>query len=70
MSNTITFERYSEPARASASLRPGDDKAMLKAVADLTRDLNSPDRRIYWADLLLSALLMADGLALQAVQRQ
>lgn len=30
---------------------------MLKAAADLTRDLNLPDARIYWADLLGSALL-------------
>ena len=30
---------------------------MLKAAAKLTRDLNQPDARIYWADLLLSAVL-------------
>ena len=30
---------------------------MLKAAADLTRDLNLPDARIYWADMLASALL-------------
>jgi fatty acid desaturase len=43
------------PARQPA--RTSDDKAMLKAAADLTRDLNSPDARIYWADLLGSALI-------------
>mgnify|MGYP002779647810 CR=1 FL=1 len=36
--------------------RPADDAAMLKAAAGLTRDLNAPDARIYWADLLGSAL--------------
>nr|WP_240309455.1 MULTISPECIES: fatty acid desaturase [Sphingomonas] len=30
---------------------------MLKAAASLTRDLNTPDARIYWADLIGSALL-------------
>jgi fatty acid desaturase len=35
---------------------PSDDKAMLKAAADLTRDLNVARPAIYWADLLASAL--------------
>jgi fatty acid desaturase len=30
---------------------------MLKAAANLTRDLNLPDARIYWADMIGSALL-------------
>ena len=30
---------------------------MLKAAASLTRDLNAPRPRIYWADLIGSALL-------------
>ena len=47
-----------EPSRAPAS----DDKAMLKAAADLTRDLNSADPKIYWADLLVSAVLGYAGL--------
>ncbi|HVU31438.1 MAG TPA: fatty acid desaturase [Sphingomicrobium sp.] len=34
-----------------------DDSAMLKAAANLTRDLNSPRSAIYWADMLGSALL-------------
>ncbi len=36
---------------------PRDNAAMLKAAASLTRDLNVPNARIYWADLLASALL-------------
>ncbi|MCJ7420813.1 fatty acid desaturase family protein [Sphingomicrobium astaxanthinifaciens] len=43
--------------RASKAPAGNDDKAMLKAAAQLTRDLNRPDARIYWADLLASVLL-------------
>ncbi len=43
--------------------RRGDDKAMLKAAANLTRDLNQPRAAIYWADLLGSALLGYSTLA-------
>lgn len=62
MDQTATFERGSaiptqQPARA-----PSDDKAMLKAAADLTRDLNSPNPLIYWADMLGCALLGYTGL--------
>ena len=39
-----------------------DDKAMLKAAADLTRDLNVARPSIYWADLIGSALLGYAGL--------
>ena len=66
MSRTSTIELHRssgdaprpEPLRAPAS----DDKAMLKAAADLTRDLNSADPKIYWADLLASALVGYGGL--------
>lgn len=34
-----------------------DDATMLKAAANLTRDLNTPSSRIYWADMLSSALI-------------
>ena len=55
----------------SPHLRPAssaDDRAMLRAAADLTRDLNRPNPRIYWADLIGSALLgyLALGAALLA----
>ena len=58
-SNTLELQRGSDapvsgkPARAPAS----DDKAMLKAAADLTRDLNVAKPAIYWADMIGSALL-------------
>jgi fatty acid desaturase len=47
-------DRVVGPARARAL---AEDKAMLRAAADLTRDLNTPNARIYWADLIGSALL-------------
>ena len=60
MSNMATLERAAggasdtigQPDRAPVA----DDKAMLRAAADLTRDLNAPSARIYWADLIVSAL--------------
>lgn len=44
-------------ASAPARPRPVEDKAMLKAAADLTRDLNAPKPAIYWTDMLLSAAI-------------
>ena len=44
MNQITTLER--------APTRPKDDTAMLKAAANLTRDLNQPDARIYWADMI------------------
>ena len=46
-----------EPVAGAAARVRADDRAMLRAAADLTRDLNKPDSRIYWADFLGSALL-------------
>jgi len=63
ISNSVTFERYSAAPAAAPAVRACDDRAMLKAAADLTRELNAPDRRIYWADLLLSAALGYGALA-------
>ena len=37
--------------------RIADDKAMLRAAADLTRALNAPKAWIYWTDLLVSAVI-------------
>jgi len=59
MSNAATLKRdragttevQPMPARAK------DDAAMLKAAANLTRDLNVPKSAIYWADMLGSAML-------------
>jgi fatty acid desaturase len=43
--------------RASVRAAVPDDKAMLRAAADLTRDLNEANKAIYWTDFLGSALL-------------
>jgi fatty acid desaturase len=58
MSETATLERT--PAAASSqrpSARARDDAAMLKAAANLTRDLNVPKSAVYWTDMLGSAFL-------------
>ena len=47
------------PARALRN----DDNAMLRAAADLTRDLNVARPAIYWADMLGSAMLSYAALA-------
>jgi len=61
MSDMAILERGAGGA-ADAIGRPGrapvaDDKAMLRAAADLTRDLNVPRATIYWADLIVSAIV-------------
>ena len=58
MSNSATLERPTDAAPAQrVPARAKDDAAMLKAAANLTRDLNVPKSGIYWADMLGSALL-------------
>lgn len=63
---TMTFARTN--AGATARVPIADDRAMLKAAADLTRDLNAPRPAIYWADFLASAALgyAALGVAIAA----
>ncbi len=62
---TMTLDRTSAPV---ARVPIADDRAMLKAAADLTRDLNAPRPAVYWADFLGSALLgyAALGVAIAA----
>jgi len=66
MSRTSTIELHRSsgdaPRRGPLRAPASDDKAMLRGAADLTRDLNSADPKIYWADLLASALLGYGGL--------
>ena len=62
MTSTLTFDRSEQaPPRAAAGAaakpRIADDKAMLRAAAELTRDLVKPVPRIYWLDMTLSAAL-------------
>ena len=50
-------ETAADQPRGSAQITPiNDDAAMLREAANLTRDLNVPDPRIYWADLLASSI--------------
>jgi fatty acid desaturase len=65
--STIELHRSSEGTAAPKPRQPArapstDDKAMLKAAADLTRDLNVARPSIYWADLIGSAVLGYVGL--------
>ena len=67
----LTLGKQRPDRRDAAPARPGlaptrapvrgksvrDDNAMLRAAANLTRDLNLPSARIYWADMIGSALL-------------
>jgi len=54
---TLQRERTSAATEQRPPARLKDDAAMLKAAANLTRDLNVPKAGIYWADMLASALL-------------
>ncbi len=55
-----------EDAAAAPAKARRDDKAMLRAAADVTRDLNVPDARIYWTDFLASAAAGYGALGLAA----
>ncbi|MEG3178103.1 fatty acid desaturase [Sphingomonas sp. RB3P16] len=58
--------RMAAPSQtAGRVVAPGiaDDRAMLRTVAELTRDLTAPNPTIYWTDLLLSAGLGYGALA-------
>ena len=58
MTNTATLDRANDAVSAQRTpVRAKDDAAMLKAAANLTRDLNAPKDAIYWADMLGSAVL-------------
>ncbi|OWK33506.1 fatty acid desaturase [Sphingomonas dokdonensis] len=63
---TTTFARTSGAAAPRAPI--ADDRAMLKAAAELTRDLNAPRPAVYWGDFLASAALgyAALGVAIAA----
>jgi fatty acid desaturase len=59
MTDTATLERNATDAapQPRAPARVKDDATMLKAAANLTRDLNQPNAAIYWGDMLGSAAL-------------
>lgn len=51
------------PPQAYTGARDEDDKALLRAAAELTRDLGKAKAPIYWADMLGSALVGYAALA-------
>jgi fatty acid desaturase len=58
MTSSLAFHNGKEAASAAspgAKLRIADDKAMLRAAAELTRDLVALRPGLYWADLVGSA---------------
>ena len=62
---TTDVQKDTDVAMRTAALkRVPDDKAMLRAVAELTRDLGAPNPRIFWSDFLASAFLGYAGLAI------
>ena len=63
--NTMTLDRSAAIAASAAAARArvADDKAMLRAAADLTRDIAAARPAIYWTDMLGSAVLGYAALA-------
>jgi fatty acid desaturase len=65
MESTLSFERSAQAVAAAPSVRVpiADDKAMLRAAAELTRDLIAPRPGLYWGDMVGSALVGYAALA-------
>lgn len=63
MQPTIPLEETA-PRAERAQFQTSDDKALLRAARDLTKDLGAAKARIYWPDMLLSAALGYAGIAL------
>jgi fatty acid desaturase len=60
--NSITLDRAGSPSRAK-TIRVADDKAMLRAAAELTRTHSQAKPGIYWGDLIASVVLGYGALA-------
>ncbi len=56
MESTLSFERSAQAVAAAPSVRVpiADDKAMLRAAAELTRDLIAPRPGLYWGDMVVA----------------
>lgn len=65
MESSLTLSRApaGEAAPRPARQRIADDKAMLRAAAEATRDLIAPRPGIYWADLIASVVVGYGALA-------
>ena len=62
----LARDKSAASGRAPSAVR-SDDKAMLKAAADLTRDLNRANPAVYWADFIVSTLIGYGAFALTLV---
>ncbi len=53
MESTLSFRNSPDAGMATPATRVpiADDKAMLRAAAEMTRDLIAPRPRLYWADM-------------------
>lgn len=51
------------PVARAAAGRIADDKAMLRAAAEIARDLHKPSKAIFWTDMLASATIGYAALA-------
>ena len=56
-------ENVSQPPAKRADFQTEDDKAMLRAARELTKDLGEAKSRIYWPDMLVSCGLGYGGIA-------
>ena len=66
---SMTLFKDAAPTGQAATIarRQGDDKAMLRAAADVTRQLNTPSAAIYWIDMIGSAVIGYFALALTII---
>ena len=55
--DSVADLRLQASGDVSVKHRIADDMAMLRAAAELTRDLNAPKPMVYWADFLASAMI-------------
>lgn len=56
MTASLTLDRETAAPKSADSRRPTEDMAMLRAAAELTRDLNAPRPLVYWGDFVASAV--------------
>jgi len=64
MQPTLIPGDQAAPRATRADFMSADDKALLRAARDLTKDLGAARARVYWPDMLLSAGLGYGGIAL------
>lgn len=62
----LAFAQADAPATAP-KVRIEDDRAMIRAAAELTRDLNAPRPLVYWTDFLASAAIGYGAMAVAVI---